>query len=227
MNFVLMLPELMQVTEFLSWMSTDFLALITSLLRYPVLFLLFGLTLWIIVELGMTSFEWLVRSGRLSKTGQKDLDVGLETAKLLMAEDGFTEAIAAIKECTSCKFVHIFLNSLSSLRNDEQFAVRLQKLLLSCDAELSKRLEKTRTMVRIGPILGLMGTLIPMGPALLALTEGDIYTLASSLIFAFGTTVLGLLVGGVAYVITTARQHWYDKDMNDMRYISEMLFGGD
>lgn len=223
-----MLPELMQVTEFLSWMSTDFLALITSLLRYPVLFLLFGLTLWIIVELGMTSFEWLVRSGRLSKTAaQKDLDVGLEAAKLLMAEDGFTEAIAAIKECTSCKFVHIFLNALSSLRNDEQFAIRLQKLLLSCDAELSKRLEKTRTMVRIGPILGLMGTLIPMGPALLALTEGDIYTLASSLIFAFGTTVLGLLVGGVAYVITTARQHWCDKDMNDMRYISEMLFGGD
>ena len=227
MNFVSMLPELMQVTDFLSWMSTDFLALITSLLRYPVLFLLFGLTLWIIVEIGMTSFEWLMRSGRLSKTAQNDLEVGLEAAKLLMAEDGFTEAIAAIKDCTSCKFVHIFLNALSSLRNDEQFAIRLQKLLLSCDAELSKRLEKTRTMVRIGPILGLMGTLIPMGPALLALTEGDIYTLASSLIFAFGTTVLGLLVGGVAYVITTARQYWYDKDMNDMRYISEMLFGGD
>jgi biopolymer transport protein ExbB/TolQ len=234
MNFVSMIPEMMQITDFLSWMSTDFLALITSLLRYPVLFLLFGLTLWIIVEIGMTSFEWLVRSGRLSKTGQNDLEVGLEAAKLLMAEekkenaeDGFTEAIAAIKDCTSCKFVHIFLNALSSLRNDEQFAIRLQKLLLSCDAELSKRLEKTRTMVRIGPILGLMGTLIPMGPALLALTEGDIYTLASSLIFAFGTTVLGLLVGGVAYVITTARQHWYDKDMNDMRYISEMLFGGD
>ena len=139
---------------------------------------------------------------------------------------GFKEAIAVIKGCTSCKFVHMFLNGLSGLKNDEQFPVRLQKLLQTCDEKMSKRLEKTRTMVRIGPILGLMGTMIPMGPALLALTQGDINTLATCLVFAFGTTVLGLLVGGVAYVITTGRQHWYDKDMNNIRYICEMLFGG-
>lgn len=277
MNFVLMIQGMIQGKDFLSWISTDFLSMMTSLLRYPVLIILFGLTLWVIVEIGMTSFEWLVRTGRLmrnedvikgtekgikkrfrrflsyfSKKEPRDLEEGLREAKMLMEnrdniittsncdtgsdvqmleeknaiEEGSKEAIAVIKGCTSCKFVHLFLNGLSNLKNDESFPIRLQKLLQTCDEEISKRLEKTRTMVRIGPILGLMGTMIPMGPALLALTQGDINTLATSLIFAFGTTVLGLLVGGVAYVITTVRQHWYDRDINDIRYICEMLLGG-
>ncbi len=236
----LILP-LLNSRGLLSWISTDFLSWITSLLRYPVLIVLFGLTLWVIVEIGMISFEWLARTGRLSKKELKDLEEGLREAKMLMknrdncdtgsdeqmprGKNAITEGIAVIKGCTSCKFVHMFLNGLSNLRNDESFPIRLQKLLQTCDEEISKQIEKTRTMVRIGPILGLMGTLIPMGPALLALTQGDINTLATSLIFAFGTTVLGLLVGGVAYVITTIRQHWYDRDMNDIRYICEMLFG--
>ncbi len=240
MNPVVMLQTLIPSTDFVSWMSTDFLTLITSVLRIPVLILLYGLTLWLIVEVGMLTFEWLTRTGRVSKNHPKDLEEGLQEAVNLVVQDienpnareGKTikehkEAIAVLKNCTAHKFVHMFLNELSTLKNDELFPVRLQKLLQTCDEEMTKRLEKTRTAVRIGPILGLMGTLIPMGPALLALTQGDIHTLATSLIFAFGTTVLGLLVGGVAYVITTVRQHWYDKDMNDMRYICEMLFGGE
>ena len=231
----------MQGKDFVSWISTDFLTLITSVLRIPVLILLYGLTLWIIVEVGMLTFEWLTRTGRLSKKHPKDLEEGLqEAANLVIMDSGnpggmhkgentkeHKEAIAVLKSCTAHKFVHIFLNGLSTLKSDKLFSVRLQKLLQTCDEEMTKRLEKTRTAVRIGPILGLMGTLIPMGPALLALTQGDIDTLATSLIFAFGTTVLGLLVGGVAFVITTVRQHWYDKDMNDIRYICEMLFGGE
>ncbi len=240
MNPVVMLQTLVPSTDFVSWLSTDFLTLITSVLRIPVLILLYCLTLWLIVEVGMLTFEWLTRTGRVSKNHPNDLEEGLQEAVNLVVQDienpnaheGKTikehkEAIAVLKNCTAHKFVHIFLNELATLKNDELFPVRLQKLLQTCDEEMTKRLEKTRTAVRIGPILGLMGTLIPMGPALLALTQGDINTLATSLIFAFGTTVLGLLVGGVAYVITTVRQHWYDKDMNDMRYICEMLFGGE
>ena len=241
MNSVLILQTLMQGKDFVSWISTDFLTLITSVLRIPVLILLYGLTLWIIVEVGMLTFEWLTRTGRLLKKRPKDLEEGLQEAANLVTADrdnpggvhkgentkGHKEAIAVLKNCTAHKFVHIFLNELSTLKNDKLFSVRLQKLLQTCDEEMTKRLEKTRTAVRIGPILGLMGTLIPMGPALLALTQGDIDTLATSLIFAFGTTVLGLLVGGVAFVITTVRQHWYDKDMNDIRYICEMLFGSE
>ena len=62
-----MFQGMMQGKDFLSWISTDFLSWITSLLRIPVLIILFGLTLWVIVEIGMTSFEWLVRTGRLMR----------------------------------------------------------------------------------------------------------------------------------------------------------------
>ena len=45
------------------------------------------------------------------------------------------------------------------------------------------------------------------------------------MILAFGTTVLGLLVGGGSYVISTVRSRWYDRDMDDMKYICDMIYG--
>lgn len=239
MNVVLMLWVVVGGGEDLfTWLGSDFMAMITSALKVPVLILLYGLTICVIVEVGMFTFEWLTRTRGFGKKDLEDLEDGLEEAKLLLLGSrdnpearegkdakGFKAAIAVLKSCMSQKFVHIFLNGLSTLKDEALFPIKLQKLLQTCDERMAKRLEKTRTMVRIGPVLGLMGTLIPMGPALLALTQGDIHMLATSLIYAFGTTVLGLLVGGIAYVITTVRQHWYDKDMNDIRYICEVLFG--
>jgi biopolymer transport protein ExbB/TolQ len=231
--------------DFLSWMSAEGLAQITALLRYPVLLVLFGLTMWVIMEIGMITFEGLARLGKLPKRELNDLEAGIHDAQMLLSagcncgsdsnapevaeqsEELFQGEARIIKGCTSRKFVHLFLNRLSNLPHDEQLPIRLERLIEACDAETAKELERTRAMVRLGPMLGLMGTLIPMGPALLALTQGDIETLASSLIYAFGTTVLGLLVATIAYVVTTVRQHWYDRDMDDIRYICEMLFGGD
>ena len=224
--------------SFIAWLSSDFLAWSTSLLRLPVLILLYGLTLWMIVEIGMFTYEWIIRIRHRHSSQSQSASEGLElclheaAAALQVQGDGesrpqLKEISAILKKCTSHKFVLQFLNCLADIEDEDarQFAVRLEKLLQGCNAAITKSVERTRTMVRIGPMLGLMGTLIPMGPALLALTQGDINTLASSLIYAFGTTVLGLLIGGIAYVITTVRQHWYDKDMNDIRYICEMLFG--
>jgi biopolymer transport protein ExbB/TolQ len=236
--------NLTSITDFLHWISSEGLSQITSLLRYPVLIVLFGFTIWVIIETGMIAFEWVVRAGRFHKKELKDLEEGIQGEKLLLetrektaititpncdtsSSNAFEEEIRIIKDCMAGKFVQMFLNGLSTLRNDAQLPIRLERLLQACDAEVSKRVERTRAMVRIGPMLGLMGTLIPMGPALLALTQGDVDTLAFSLIYAFGTTVLGLLVGVIAYVLTTVRQHWYDRDMDDIRYICEMLFGGE
>lgn len=224
-----------ELLDFIPWMGSEALSQITGLLRYPVLIVLFGLTMWVIIEIGMVSFEWLARTGRFPKRELKDLEEGIHNAKILINKieineeklKEFKEESRAIKACTTSKFVHMFLNGLSTLSNDKQFPIRLERLIQAYNAETAGELERTRTMVRIGPMLGLMGTLIPMGPALLALTQGDIDALASNLIFAFGTTVLGLLVGAIAYVITTLRQHWYDRDIDDIRYICEMLFGGE
>ncbi|RZN39006.1 MAG: MotA/TolQ/ExbB proton channel family protein [Methanophagales archaeon ANME-1-THS] len=208
----------------LSWISTEGLTFISSILRYPVLIVLYGLAMWAIVESGMVTAEWLTRR-KHERVRIEDMDKGLLEAREEMKKN-FDAGIQKTKESASGKFVDLFLDELSKLRDDDLFEVRLERLIQKYEAWISKRLQRTITMVRIGPMLGLMGTLVPMGPALLALSQGDVNTLATKLIYAFGTTVLGLLVGGIAYVITAVRQHWYRLDMDDIRYICEILFGG-
>ncbi|HIE31075.1 MAG TPA: MotA/TolQ/ExbB proton channel family protein, partial [Methanosarcinales archaeon] len=66
-------------------------------------------------------------------------------------------------------------------------------------------------------------TLIPMGPALIGLSAGNIQQLAANLVIAFSTTVLGLLAGGVAYCILLVKKKWYTQDLSDMEYVVEVL----
>ncbi|HVR05945.1 MAG TPA: MotA/TolQ/ExbB proton channel family protein, partial [Solirubrobacteraceae bacterium] len=86
------------------------------------------------------------------------------------------------------------------------------------DYELAsqRRLERTRILVRAGPALGLMGTLIPLAPGLAALGHGDIATLASDLRTAFAATTVGLLVGTLAYALTLTRTRMYSEDLADL-----------
>lgn len=78
-------------------------------------------------------------------------------------------------------------------------------------AHATIRLERIDLFARSGPILGLMGTLIPLGPGLTALGTGNIDILATALTVAFDTTVVGLLIGLVAYTIGRIRRRWYDE----------------
>ena len=206
---------------------------ISTSLLYPVIIILLGMTAFIVVEIGMFSFEWLARAGRL-KGGAKsnDLEKGVLKAKALIDEGSFEEGVTVLENVTTKRFVYLFLDGILALKETQpdcpdMFAINVEKLLQKCDSFISKRLERTKVMVRLGPMLGLMGTLIPMGPALLALTSGDVDTLANNLIIAFGTTVVGLLIGSVSYILYTVRRRWYEDDMNDISYICEVLFGGE
>ena len=83
-------------------------------------------------------------------------------------------------------------------------------------------LNKTDILVRLGPILGLLGTLIPLGPGLAALGSGDITTLAESLTIAFDTTVTGLAVGGMGYLISKFKKQWYEADLIEVETLAEV-----
>ena len=78
------------------------------------------------------------------------------------------------------------------------------------------RIERTDFLTRIAPMLGLMGTLIPLGPGLAALGEGELSILTTAMSVAFDTTVLGLLVGIIGFVAGRLRRRWYEQTLNLM-----------
>ena len=79
-----------------------------------------------------------------------------------------------------------------------------------------KRIERADFLTRLAPMLGLMGTLIPLGPGLAALGEGDVKILSSAMSVAFDTTVLGLLAGLTGFIISRLRRRWYDRALSLM-----------
>jgi biopolymer transport protein ExbB/TolQ len=101
--------------------------------------------------------------------------------------------------------------------------IRIEKALQDNEMLTAKSLDITRTFVRLCPMLGLMGTLIPIGGALLSLATGDLAQMSNELIIAFSSTVVGLFAAGVSYVISVARERWYESDMRTMEYVSEVV----
>ena len=95
------------------------------------------------------------------------------------------------------------------------------ELISADETRLIKKTNKTDILVRVGPSLGLLGTLIPLGPGLAALGTGDIATLAQSLTIAFDTTVTGLTVGAVAYLISKYKKQWYEAELIDVETVAE------
>ncbi len=100
---------------------------------------------------------------------------------------------------------------------------RIAKSLADFDLSSMRRLERTRLLVRAGPALGLMGTLIPLSPALSGLARGDVQELTDNLRVAFSITVLGLLVGAVAFGISLVRDRLYAQDFSDLEFVAAVL----
>ena len=92
---------------------------------------------------------------------------------------------------------------------------------------MRKALDKTELITRVAPVLGLMGTLIPLGPGLAMLGQGDITGLAESIIIAFDTTVVGIAIGAIASILSKMRRRWYQKDINELEVILELIEGSE
>lgn len=100
---------------------------------------------------------------------------------------------------------------------------KVEKLLADFELEADKDMELPKTLTKMGPMLGLMGTLIPMGPALVGLANGDIASMAYNMQVAFATTVVGLFSSAVGFVTRQAKQRWYLRDMNDLDFIANRI----
>lgn len=99
----------------------------------------------------------------------------------------------------------------------------LESLLQSHENRQIVKLDQIRFVIKLGPSLGLMGTLIPMGISLAALAQGNIPSMASSMVTAFTATVTGLGCSVVAYLIALVREQWLRADFSSMRLQAELM----
>jgi biopolymer transport protein ExbB/TolQ len=97
----------------------------------------------------------------------------------------------------------------------------LAHLLMEQEGRARTRLDAARTMVRVGPSLGLMGTLIPMGSSLASMATGNLEAMAGQMVVAFTSTIIGLATGTLAYVVAAVRHQWVNETVRDERYLAE------
>ena len=190
---------------------TGSLDVISQSLTIPVLIILLVIVIISIITLGGAIAEY---------TSRKKVPIG--TIRDLIYDINAAESVEALKNVISNaqipkaqKKALMEIASSSELGNDSREALA-RKLFEFEEEKTLSTLQKTDIITRIGPTLGLMGTLIPMGPGLAALGAGDINTLASSLTVAFTTTIVGIGSGALCYFIGKVRSGWYDRYLSDL-----------
>ena len=192
--------------------------MISNSLLYPVVLVLLGLIAWSFISVGQFVSEYTARSRDSSR-----LKANCRDAKTKIEKGDLNGAASALTGSGSNDLLQRFTKDISEILDVENFPVEAEKLLQDYELTISGELMQSRLVSRVGPMMGLMGTLIPMGPALIGLSSGNIQQLAENLVIAFATTVLGLLAGGVAYSILLIKKKWYTQDLSDMEYVVEVL----
>ena len=181
----------------------DGLAEIASALEVPVLIAAVLALLLCALELGRFGAEWWRRRVRA-----RDLDLG-ELTRRAIAEP---QNAAAYAYSAPGAFAAEALVELATATDPDR-ARAGEHALARYELGVQRRLDRTRLLVRAGPAIGLMGTLIPLVPGLAALGDGNVSALAENMRDAFGATVVGLLVGTVAFGLTLARTRMYTEDL--------------
>ena len=146
------------------------------------------------------------------------------TASLISTEvDSLTkENVQSLAERLPKKNPSLVVTYMNRLLAADSATMR-QRLLADFEIEADKDLSTSKTLSKMGPMLGLMGTLIPMGPALVGLSTGDIASMAYNMQVAFATTVVGLFAAAIGFITQQVKQRWYLQDMTNLEFVAELL----
>jgi biopolymer transport protein ExbB/TolQ len=193
---------------------------ISSALRVPVLLAALVALLITLFDLGTFFFE-------LARRNRRDAPARLQQAAVA-AHAAFGQgdvpgaARALLPVATSAQMADALTQIVEQVGERKQ-ADEMAKILADFDLQSLRRLERSRMMVRFGPALGLMGTLIPLSPALEGLAKGNVKLLSENLRVAFSVTVLGLLIGAIAFAVSLVRDRLYAQDLSDLEYVATTL----
>jgi len=118
----------------------------------------------------------------------------------------------------------IFLKEAFRTASDQRHLdITAERILQAEELKLVKSLDRIRFVIRTGPALGLMGTLIPMGISLSSLAQGDMPKMAGSMVTAFTTVVVGLACSVIAYLMALVKEKWVRADMRELECATELL----
>lgn len=197
--------------------AVSLLYIFSTSLLYPDmigLLILFG---WSLILVGSMIQEYTSRRRDI-----QELEEIVLRAASLASSGKSKEAAEVLRGYGSPQLGSVLMEIAGSLESN-MLHIRLDRILHDAELDMARRLEPLRIGLRLGPMLGLMGTLIPMGPALVSLSKGDVQSMAASLIIAFATTVIGLAVGGICYCSLLIRNRWYHQDLSDVEYSADIL----
>ena len=190
------------ITDVLYWISTGLLV--------PVIVLLIALFIRSLLLIG-SFFGQYIAIRKTEGMLRQEFD-SLTTANL----DQLAERLP--KKSNS-----LVVKTIKQIMEVKDSPAHISRLLADYEILADKDLATSKTLSKMGPMLGLMGTLIPMGPALVGLSTGDIASMAYNMQVAFATTVVGLFAAAIGFITQQVKQRWYLQDMTNLEFLSEML----
>ncbi|MGH2944337.1 MAG: MotA/TolQ/ExbB proton channel family protein [Solirubrobacteraceae bacterium] len=193
---------------------------IANALRIPVFAAAVGALVFMLFDLGTFFVELARRSWR--DGGEQVEQASANARQALEARDASSAERALMPLASSAQMAHTLAKIVAD-HSAPGVRDRRAKALADFDLRSLRKLERSRMLVRFGPALGLMGTLIPLSPALEGLASGDVKQLSDNLRVAFSVTVLGLLIGAVAFAVSLVRDRLYAQDLSDLEYVVAAL----
>ncbi len=188
----------------------------TSVLQIPVVIILILFIAAILVAIGWIISEYMNEHKHMQVQLPKLLDdirAGEQPIEEIIGTSGLlkTQKEALIEITKHSDFNDLMLESLAA------------NLLEREQERYDAKLKPTDLLSKLGPMFGLLGTLIPLGPGIIALGQGDTMTLSQSLMTAFDTTIAGLIVAAIAIVISTIRRGWYNNYMSVLETVMDCV----
>lgn len=183
---------------------SDSLNAISQGLLYPVMIILILAIAYSVITIGSVIVEFVVER-RHFKVALPELQHAIDKAD---AKDMGSVVMDSGLLLTQKKAL-ITLFDNRDLMKEARWALA-KKLLFSESEKNESVVARNETIAKVAPMFGLMGTLIPLGPGVVALGSGDTQTLSSSLLIAFDTTVAGLVVGAICMIVARIRRYWYE-----------------
>lgn len=134
-----------------------------------------------------------------------------------------TNTIEELRQALPQKNTSLFIAYLRDILDYGADEDRAEYILSDFENRVNKDLAKSRLLSKVGPVLGLIGTLIAMSPALVGLSAGDIGAMAYNMQVVFATTVVGLVISMVGLLTLLYKQRWYEKDTNVLIFVSRLM----